>query len=200
MKRELCRYIPPNYTQIDSSEIGNCIIYYTLEADKNNKFYAIGYSGRRNKNDFHHSFSTKERMDKFVAEYILSKISTNQYKEEKKANQKIADANVKCEVGKLFIYSYGYNQTNLDFFQVVEIKGKLVTLHKISSKVKDGSQGMMYDYQAPVKDSFLTKSYDDLIIKKRMKSGYEGGVYFSMPFGILKETTEDTYSYCSWYA
>jgi hypothetical protein len=47
------------------------------------------------------------------------------------------------KVGDILHHSWGYDQTNCDFYQVVEAKKASVILKKIGAKTVPGSEGFM---------------------------------------------------------
>jgi hypothetical protein len=57
-------------------------------------------------------------------------------------------------VGDLFVSSWGYDQTNIDFYQVVGVNpsGKTIKIQKISSKVIE--DGVMAGKATPVMNTF----------------------------------------------
>ena len=75
------------------------------------------------------------------------------------------------KVGDIFVSTWGYEQTNIDFYQIIEVKGQYATFQEICSKEVEGS---MYSHGmacqvVPVKDSFIGEP-----IKKKMRFN-EGG-------------------------
>jgi hypothetical protein len=60
-------------------------------------------------------------------------------------------------VGDILHHSWGYDQTNCDFYQVVEVKAASVVLRKISGRTVPGSEGFMSESLMPVKDAFVTE-------------------------------------------
>lgn len=59
----------------------------------------------------------------------------------------------------LFSYSWGYDQTQVEYHQVVRRSGALVTLARIACETVPGSEVShgMADYVRPVKDAFLVR-------------------------------------------
>lgn len=62
------------------------------------------------------------------------------------------------KVGDLFNMSWGYDQTNNNFFQVTRVSPAGVWVREIGCKGVDGTQGFMCENVVPVKDNFLTRS------------------------------------------
>lgn len=64
------------------------------------------------------------------------------------------------KVGDVFVMSWGYDQTNVDFFQVVEIKGaQMVKIREIAQRVTDRESAGMSEYVRPSVGSFLSKGH-----------------------------------------
>jgi hypothetical protein len=60
------------------------------------------------------------------------------------------------QVGDIMHHSWGYDQTNADFYQVVESKPASVVLKKIASKPVSEAGSSMSCHVMPVKDAFIT--------------------------------------------
>lgn len=77
--------------------------------------------------------------------------------------------------GDIFYMSWGYDQTNADFFQVIKLVGKtMVEIRSICSKsVNDETT---YSDVVPVKDSFQDNDIwsNGKPMKKKVKDGYNG--------------------------
>lgn len=96
---------------------------------------------------------TEKNID-FVKTLTNQEIKPSDKKEEIK-KEKVNIYGIK--VGDVFCSSWGYDQTNVDFFQVVEIKEKMVKIREIAQKVT--YQGGAYgDKVTCAKNSFLSSS------------------------------------------
>jgi len=58
-------------------------------------------------------------------------------------------------LGDILHHSWGYDQTNCDFYQVVEVKKASVILRKIGAKTVPGSEGFMCESLMPEKGAFI---------------------------------------------
>lgn len=195
------RYIPSAMdTNLDYNECGNCEVFFTNTNENSGKaFYVIGFVGKSKNSSFHYRFSTKERMMNHIEQFVENCKKNLAYKLERKAKQKAANALVTVKVGQIFHYSWGYDQTNCDFYQVISVKGKTAVLKAIGSRIVKGSEGFMCCNLVAVKDSFLSGNRAETITK-RVQAGYNGEAMFSMDFGSLTLTDESTPHYSSWYA
>lgn len=67
----------------------------------------------------HYRYGTEERRDEAIQEQVDNFLKMQKYKEERKNRP-----NVQLEVGDLLYTSWGYEQTNIDFYKVVGLVGK----------------------------------------------------------------------------
>lgn len=193
------RYVPSFMNAHRENESGSAEVFYTTTASANGKFLAIAYSGKRKAKDWFYYFKTEERMLDAIEKHFTDIKVREDNNIVRKRDQKAKDDSVTCKVGDIFHYSWGYDQTNCEFFQVVAFKGKTATLRNIGSKSVPGSSGFMCEHVIPVKDAFITGNMAETITK-RIKSNYNGDPSFSMDFGSLTLTTENSSHYSSWYA
>ena len=61
---------------------------------------------------------------------------------------------VSFQDGDVIVNSWGYDQTNIDFYQVVEVLPKSIRVREISAQTVSGTEGFMCDKVVAVKDSF----------------------------------------------
>jgi len=112
----------------------------------------IGY-----KVEFCYRFPTAERMYQYVEGFLAGRKEAAARKEERKvtraAARKEAVENVKK--GDIFVASWGWEQTNVDAYQVVEKKGATVTLREIALETIEGSEGFISDRVRPVLNHFI---------------------------------------------
>ena len=142
---------------------------------------------------------------------------TLSYKEMRK--QVLQEAKKRFEnpykVGDILHHSWGYDQTNCDFYQIVEVKKASVVLRKIGTKSVPGSESFMSDSRLPEKDAFIEKEHHALskygdnitpdkptIFKKVSFSVNEDGslrYFIPVPYGWC-DLWEGKPESCSWYA
>ncbi len=145
-------YIPQS-AQMITDDKSDAVIYVT----KNSKGrpQALGFCGKRKKPDFNYNFKTADSLAAYVGDYVKGRRATLARKAEEKIKQ--AEKRAKghsFKVGDILYSSWGYDQTNVDFYQVVALKGKtMVTLREISSRQVKATGGMSNTVEA-VKDSF----------------------------------------------
>lgn len=106
------------------------------------------------------------------------------------------------KVGDILHHSWGYEQTNCDFYQVVEVKNKSVVLKKIRGKGKPGSEGFMSESRLPEKDAFLTSGYhalskDDKKLTPEHHTIRKVVSFYVMDDGSLKYYLSTPYGWCN---
>lgn len=75
-------------------------------------------------------------------------------------------------IGKIFYSSWGYEQTNIDFYKVIEVSksGKTFTLQKIGSQIKE-----VVGYCSEEIIPNESKVYDEILTNRRLlNTGYNG--------------------------
>jgi len=60
-------------------------------------------------------------------------------------------------IGDIFVHSWGYDQTNIDFYQVVRKTLNSVIVSPIASNPVSNSEGVMSNRVMPIKDEFVIK-------------------------------------------
>ncbi len=112
----------------------------------------MGYGGKRSKPDFNYIFRNQERRDDYVSKYIEGLRESQEYASKRRADRSKPHS---LKVGDILYTSWGYDQTNVDFYQVVEVIGKCtVVIREVGQKTIDGFGGPSEKVVA-VKDSFI---------------------------------------------
>lgn len=142
-------------------------------------------------------FGNEERMLKHVKEFIQNNIDYTKRKEEEKIKRKKDNENAVnlLNIGDILYDSWGYEQTNIDFYQVVDIKGKSAYIRPIASEIVPGSEGNMSANVRPIKDKFTSDE-----VQRKVIQAYGNNVFLKSKFGsISKYDGGDDGVYSSWY-
>lgn len=98
-------------------------------------------------------------------------------------------------VGDVFYTSWGYDQTNVDFFEVVEKPSPhFAVVREIAAKVVEGSEGFMSCSVVPVPGE-----YGEDARRVRMTKGYRGGASFKDTESATAWKWDGSPKYKSWY-
>jgi len=156
------------------------------------------------KPEFNYRFRTKERMVEFITEFIEKKLEVLKWKEEKKEAKKKAREEMKhsFEVGQVLYDSWGWEQTNIDFYQVIEVKPKSVIVNRISSnyaKNQESGYSSMSAFVVPNKNSFIGEPQRKPILVSVHNN--IPSYYIKSKHGWISEYTDGERGvYSSWYA
>jgi hypothetical protein len=157
--RQTERWIPKEYEKLAEDPDIQAVVYGGA-SDGIGQAYAMGYYRKSVHPKFHYTFKSIERRDKYIAEWMenlkQSAAVLKNMMAERKANREQPN---KLKVGDILVFSWGWEQTNVDFFQVLETRAHSVKIRPIASKtVPDMSTGnSMACYVVAVKDHFLDK-------------------------------------------
>lgn len=99
-------------------------------------------------------FSDEQRRETWVKEQISNIKNRIEETQKYKTAKKEAISGHNFKVGDCLYQSWGYDQTNIDFFQVVEVLPKSVKIRPISQIMVKGSDGFMCENVKPDKDGF----------------------------------------------
>lgn len=95
------------------------------------------FIGKQSKPAWHYSFACKKRMENRIKEQIESVRISEENKAKRKAEQKKLHT---LQVGDILYSSWGYDQTNVDFYKVKQLIGKtMVELIKVGCAHVEGS-------------------------------------------------------------
>lgn len=95
---------------------------------------------------------------------------------ERKAQAKADAKNHTIAPGTIFCHSWGYEQTNIDFYQVVSVRGQMLELREVRQHTTE--RNVSGGYVIPCIGEFTEKP----AFKKRIKF-HSGSAYVSMPYG-----------------
>lgn len=94
--------------------------------------------------------------DNYVVRFMLQqdKIQAEKQAEKQKRKEAIANFVNPYQVGDLMYCSWGYEQTNIDFYQIVEVKKKSIVIRRVG-QILVKAAGDMCEYVKPDKDNFI---------------------------------------------
>ncbi len=121
-------------------ELGGGSVYYLAEV--RGKLVAAGYQGKSIKPSFWHSFRSAEHRQQFVERWADEVRAKQAQRERRRAER--AQSTHSLLKGSVLVATWGYEQTNKDFFEVVEVvSDKTVVIRPIGSTLEvDGPVAM----------------------------------------------------------
>lgn len=177
-------FIPKGAEEIKDTE-SNAVGYLYLS---NGKWCALAFGGKRQKPDLHYSFLGEEQARARIQQHFEGQRAKAEAKAERRKAQK--QFTTSLVVGDLLYTSWGYEQTNVEWFQVTEVKpsGKTVVLREVAREVED--TGFMSGVSKPLKDAFVGEP-----LTKRVRTG--DAVSIDNVRSAFKWNGKP--KYCSWY-
>lgn len=135
--------------------------------------------------------ATREDAREIDLAAFLSRLNYQRSKEQPTQNMH------SVHVGDLFYDSWGYDQTNVDFYQVVALKGKMTAvIREIRGDCLP--QGDMHGDVRPVRDAFASEE----TYERRTSAGYDGRARIGSPRFTGRHiwpTDDDTlHDYSTW--
>lgn len=155
-----------------------------------------------------YTFRSEQQREDYIAQFIARYAARKAAQAETRARRNGSDAHAEqVSVGDIFVHSWGWDQTNIDFYQVVARNGRNVEVKPIASREVPGSQGFMSASVTAVPDAFLNKTYRlqdahgnyKQSLTKRVQFTEDGRAYLSFEYGWCEKWAGEP-RYASWYA
>lgn len=192
------RIRPNDLTETITSEFGIEVFYSDI------KKVAILYAGKSNKKVWYYRFQTVESMhddiNKTIKNIVANKKADLELKERAKALQAVLKASDHFQIGEIIVNSWGYDQTNVDFYQVVEVLNKKIRVQELKQERVQGSDHSSMSCDVlPIKDDFYSE--DLLLLSIKINKWGNNDVAICNPEHFYHFRKWDgTKEYCSWYA
>lgn len=130
-------FIPKNARPVLEHTNGSAL--YTYE--ENGRLYAISFWGTSARPMDHYRYSTEEKRNEAILRF-KSSVEASVDRKAKARAEKAAWTNP-LKVGDILYTSWGYDQTNIDFYVVTKVSGRKTTVAKIAQDSE--SIGFMQD-------------------------------------------------------
>jgi hypothetical protein len=165
---------------------GQARIYY-YEYD--NKYCARAYRGKKQKCDFHYSYKSEAQRAEACDKWVKQVEELIEYRRVNRESRKNATHDYK--VGDVIVYSWGYDQTNVDFYQVVRVpSNKTVVIKQICTEITE--DGFMSG-----KSVARVNDFREGAVEETKRPNERGSVSFSCGWG---RKWDGRAQYVSWYA
>jgi hypothetical protein len=142
------RYIPQGYTLIAKDERFGFEVYQSNSP----RIVAMAFGGKRTKPDWHFQFKDETRLKAKIEETLQGFMEWNERKAKYKA-ERTKPHNV--QVGDIFRASWGYDQTNIDFYECTKVIGSTIEICEIAQMSKDN--GFMTGECVPSQGHYIGK-------------------------------------------
>lgn len=185
------RYIPENSTEITHPDNLGIVYHYT---SREGKICAIAYAGKAMKSTWNFSFpyndpeKAKLRRQEKTAEFFSNLEAHKKMQADYKAERSKPHD---FKVGEVIVNSWGYDQTNVDYYEIVKTSTNFVWLRPIAGTVKE--TGFMCGESRPRPGVYTSDKVT------QHKADARGRVTFEYGSGHRADKY-GTPNYCSWYA
>jgi hypothetical protein len=128
-------------------EAVNAVAYIT--PTYNGRIRVTAFSGKSKKPDFDYIYDNQQEADQRISRWVGELATYIAYKKEAIADRKAYTHTLK--VGDILESTWGYDQTNVDFYEVVEVKSKKsVIIREITSSTIEPTKGFSdYNHCTP---------------------------------------------------
>lgn len=144
-------FIPKGSTKITDRQSDAVVYIYNRGKPGAAMFFA-----KQTKPVWHFTFRTEERRAAKIKETFENRRATLAYKTETRAKRKawVSD----YVVGEILHTSWGYDQTNVEYFEVTEVKGKHVVVREIAQERT--ATGHMQGHCVPLPGKYLEARHE----------------------------------------
>lgn len=172
-------YIPTNSEMVQVSN--DIVVYKYLSALNDSLPAAVCFVGKTIKPTWKFYFETEEAREQEIKKTVdkINKRNIEKIKRDnlKKANKELAVASV--NVGDIFVESFSFEYTTIEFYQVIDKKNSRITLAKITKNIVDAEECERNEYYTPNKDDFDEGALDNTIVKTIQRISDDKRVYLS---------------------
>lgn len=190
-QRVALRFVPENSRAVPYERIAAVVHLYV---SKDGRPTALAYKGTARKPAFHIRFRTEEALLEYVRNWVERHIAHEQARQAELVAKR--DETHTLTVGAVLVSSWGWEQTNVDFFEVVRVVSpKTVRLRQIAANLNedDTPGGAMAGYKMPVPGTFLA---DEPEIELRARGSRVHGIRRG---GHTASLWDGKPQRCSWY-
>ena len=169
---------------------------YSLDIDTERNTAICNRISKRSKmgykKAFAYGFGTEEKMIEYIVKYFNNKVedAEKQLKVKEERKKKDSEALDNIKVGDIFCYSWGWEQTNVNFYKVIERKGKISAVVREISYKSVETTSWASENVVPCPEEVIGKEETVRL----------NGNYFKRSCGYARKTNATDKHYRSWYA
>lgn len=157
MTRKGFRYIPPGAVEM-RDEHSDAVAYVYTNGQFSKPAAAV-YYGEQSKPVANYFYHNEVRRTEHIEKLFAARRASLARKAERAAERKAFRHDTK--VGDIYVASWGYEQTNVNFYEVTALVGEtMVELREIAGEDVDRPSGPMSGYTKPKPGAFLSPRYD----------------------------------------
>jgi hypothetical protein len=164
------RFIPEGYElAIDHKDLGITVYYKDLPNQIGKPVVcALCFVGKAVKPTWQYRFKDVEQRTKEVEQTFAKVQAKLDRKTQEKAKKSEAMSNHGVVASDVFRCSWGYDQTNIDYYEVIAVTGKTATVCRIGCLSQE--DGFLQGESVPSLGAFIGKPFKKLIQKRSVDS------------------------------
>jgi hypothetical protein len=163
-------------------------LYGGKKSDGGEYYGAVAFAGKAAKPLWNYIYKDKGQRDAKIASTIQNRKGVMSYKDAQRKER--AEYKHDLKVGDILVSTWGYEQTNVNFYQVIDVRDKSVVIREVGSKVSDTDRGA--EYVVPVPGSFISPPEMKRAVKggvsvdssRGKASKWDGKPVYQTPFGM----------------
>jgi len=174
-------YIPKGSVKVADKQ-SDAVAYLTSHTNRAGKVVpcAAIFYGKQAKPVAHYIYRSDGERERSVREYFEARRSHTNYIAQRRCEVKAFVHNVKP--GDMFKTCWGYDQTNVEFFEVIEVKGKYAVLREVAQVSESNGSGQ--DRCVPQSGAYLAPRFDGdkqgLPIRRLIQQGYKNEAHIKI--------------------
>jgi hypothetical protein len=190
------RYIPKDSIEVNHPQGLGVAYVHRFTGLNGTRYNVIAYGGKRTHSDFHYSYKTIEAAHDKIEQWFSGLQQHVELLQKYRAERQKPHT---FTVGDIVTNSWGYDQTNVDWYRVAKTTAHFVWLQPIAAQVEE--TGFMSGQSAPSIDT----SSDDPTqwgfhdLKQPVQKHAASGSNVSMKYGSGSKWNGER-RYASWYA
>jgi hypothetical protein len=189
------RWFPSGSMAINHPD-GLGVAYVSLMTPEKDYWQVVAYRGTAGKPEFNHSFKKREQAEKKVGDWFQSLTAHRDYVGQMRESY---NAPHTLKVGDIITNSWGYDQTNVDWYRITRATKHFVWLKPIAAHVEEN--GFMSGPSVPridvSSDDPAQWGFHDLNEPEEQHKATGASVTFRFGSGSKWDGKP---RYCSWYA
>jgi hypothetical protein len=158
---------------------------------------ALAYTGKAAKPTFHYAYREEERRAARIAEFFRDVRA----RRERITNRRAEDLEPhELKAGAIIYNTWGYDQTNVDWYRIVRVSANYAWLQELESDVREEKPMAMCGDSLPrYDDKFTLVDKAVAVTKHRVTRGYDKTWRVRFKYGSGSEWKGGAIG-CSWYA
>ena len=177
-------YIPknaPNLQEFKHPEVD--LVFYTY-GDEVTGIHGLAFQGKANKPLWHYRFRNVQQRDAKIEETVSSRKSHHETIDQRRQERR--EYKHGLQVGDILVSKWGYDQTNADWYQVVEVGDRSVKIRPIAGNQVDDDHevAMPNKFTGPVMTKIVGVGDHIRITSFSSASKWDGRPTYVTPFGM----------------